>query len=204
MTLLAVACGQLKKENEQIKKENERIREEMKKIKDYKEKMTTQMFAFLGVINNHTHPILPVTVSRRDDVVHFYTELGGHHMSAVLMTRPYEAVLLLAFHEGKFDRIGTLGSPKFFMLLDSGDAKHVPIRSRKKLAHDALGLPLVQHSIPQGSYKGQASLREISQHRSRRIPYDEESICLQVSLNSIRLISIVLTSPNEVTIVILK
>ncbi|XP_019855043.1 PREDICTED: TNF receptor-associated factor 4-like [Amphimedon queenslandica] len=178
MTLLAVACGQLKKEN-------------------------ARMFAFLGVINNDTYPILPVTVSRRDDVVHFYTELGGHHMSAVL-TRSYEGMsLLLAFHEGKFDGLCTLDYLKVFMLLDSGDAKPVPIRSHKKLAHDVLGLPLHQHSIRQGSYKGRAS-RETSHHRPRRIPDDEASICLQVSLSSIKLINIILTSPNEVTIVFSK
>uniref|UniRef100_A0A1X7SZ63 RING-type domain-containing protein n=1 Tax=Amphimedon queenslandica TaxID=400682 RepID=A0A1X7SZ63_AMPQE len=132
MTLLAVACGQLKKENEQIK-------EEMKKIKNDKVKMAARMASFLGVINCDTYPILPVTVNRRSDPVHFYTEVGGHHMSAAFDS---DRNICLAFHEGKFDKIHEIGYPKIYTQNPKDDTimEEVSIDSYQKTEVDIFKL----------------------------------------------------------------
>ena len=83
MMLLAVACGELKKENETLKKENAYTRD------------------LLRVIAADTHPTLPITVTCQREVVHFYTEVGGYHMSAAYVSH----TMYLALHRGKFDRI---------------------------------------------------------------------------------------------------
>ena len=181
MTLLAVACGQLKKENEQIKKENE--------------KKNAQMFSYLGVINHDTYPILPVTINKSRDIVHFYTEVGGHHMSAVLVRSMEKYKIHLAFHEGKFDKLHELNCPKIFVLC-SGDAEPVLIliESYQKVAHDALT------SIPRVPTVMDMTMTLYGIDRSRRFQEPDGLISLPIDLNGIKLINIVLTSPNEVTI----
>ena len=177
MTLLAVACKQLKEENEQMKKESEK----MKKMEN------AQMFSYLGVINRDTYPFLPVTIRSRDDVVHFYTEVGGHHMSAVLVRSMEKNKLYLAFHEGKFDKLHELKCPKI-LVLRSGDTEPVliPIKSYQKVAHRAL--------------------TQLTRRESRvtmvlyRLQEPDGLISLPVDLDRIKSINIVLTSPNEVTI----
>ena len=83
MMLLAVACGELKKENERLKKEN------------------TYTHDLLVAVAADTLPTLPITVICGSDVAHFYTKLGGYHMSAAFnLDKVY-----LAFHEGTFDRL---------------------------------------------------------------------------------------------------
>ena len=162
MMILAVACGELKKENEtlkktcdQLKKEDEALQkacdqlkkedETLKKTCDTLQKTCDQVKEedetlkkehaytrdLLVVVAADTLPILPITVTCEEKIVHFYTEIGGYHMSATFMShvnarmheRPnvWMALTLshsrhsflpntpptvyLAFHEGKFDRI---------------------------------------------------------------------------------------------------
>ena len=113
MTLLAVACGQLKKENEQIKQENEQIKEENEKMK----KEVNAIKEEVGEVTNlkvHVHyaiaddsyPLLPIHIDVRGKVVHFYTSACGQHMSArIIANKDYSKFLILfAFHEGKFDK----------------------------------------------------------------------------------------------------
>ena len=97
MMILAVACGELKKENEALKKicdqlemENETLKKEHSYTRD-----------LLGVVAIDTHPILPIIVTNEREVVHFYTEVGGYHMSAAYVSH----TMYLALHRGKFDRI---------------------------------------------------------------------------------------------------
>uniref|UniRef100_A0A1X7UIU8 RING-type domain-containing protein n=1 Tax=Amphimedon queenslandica TaxID=400682 RepID=A0A1X7UIU8_AMPQE len=97
MTLLAVACGQLKKENEEMKKE---IRENNDKIKEAKKEIEK-------LRNIPTASLLPIDVTVGGEAVHFYTGACGQHMSARLMLGYNELLeysfILFAFHEGQFD-----------------------------------------------------------------------------------------------------
>ena len=104
MMLLAVACGELKKENEALKKTCNQLKKEdeaLKKTCDQLESESTYTRDLLVAVAADTHPILPITVTREREVVHFYTEVGGYHMSAVFMSH----TIYLALHRGKFDRI---------------------------------------------------------------------------------------------------
>ena len=113
MMLLAVACGELKKENEtlhktcnQLKKEDEALQkacDQLKKEDETLKKEHAYTHDLLVAVAADTHPILPITVTRENEVVHFYTEVGGYHMSAAYTPHPY--IIYLAFHDGKFDRI---------------------------------------------------------------------------------------------------
>uniref|UniRef100_A0A1X7SYY1 RING-type domain-containing protein n=1 Tax=Amphimedon queenslandica TaxID=400682 RepID=A0A1X7SYY1_AMPQE len=142
MTLLAVAFGQLKKENEQIKEE---MKKEIEKLKEENGKMkgiNARTLSCLKVINNDSHPILPVTVNRRGDVVHFYTELGGHHMSAAFL----EPRLYLAFHNGKFDKLRAFSQPKILLKYDGIDAQPVQIKSYRKVYNNILTQAVTESS----------------------------------------------------------
>ena len=113
MTLLAVACGQLKKENEQIKEE----------IADLKSRPC------------HEYPLLPVDVPEESEAVHFYTSACGRHMSARVMRWN----VLLAFHEGKFDKF----KPKFPKIFAKYRGKDIPLivdteATYEQLPHDIL------------------------------------------------------------------
>ncbi|XP_011408121.2 PREDICTED: WD repeat-containing protein 3-like [Amphimedon queenslandica] len=68
------------------------------------------------VLNNtkadNSYPLLPVDVTEGRPAVHFYTSTCGRHMSARLMRgdrnvtdRTVHFFILLAFHEGKFDKL---------------------------------------------------------------------------------------------------
>ena len=85
MMLLAVACGELKKENEALKITCDQLKEDLLMIK-------TDIILY---------PTLPIIVTREREIVHFYTEVGGLHMSATFNSK----TVYLAFHEGKFDSV---------------------------------------------------------------------------------------------------
>ena len=116
MTLLAVACGQLKKENEQIKEENGEMKKEVKAIKEENEVMKKHIEILQNentILKDQVHnatvhdsyPLLPIEISEENKAVHFYTGACGRHMSARMIGDTiYSAVLLLAFHEGEFDK----------------------------------------------------------------------------------------------------
>ena len=148
MIPLAIACEQLKEENEQIKEENEQIKEETTKevqeLKIEKDKMETEMtkqvqmlkeenthlkYHLHHTIPGHPYPLLPIHIrygsefhrvtqyindlAQLEAPVHFYTVTCGRHMSAKIMKgtssgewlRLADLYVLLAFHEGKFDRL---------------------------------------------------------------------------------------------------
>ena len=94
MTLLAVACGQLKKENEQIKEEVVTLKSETLNIHN--------------AIADDPYPLLPIDITKGSEAVHFYTGACGRHMSAKIMTHGnrinHFSFILFAFHEGQFDR----------------------------------------------------------------------------------------------------
>ena len=107
MMLLAVACGELKKEIKEVKGENEKLKVE------------------LGEKDAHIHSLhsatklelqtLPITISlsifesflfsSASSVIHFYTSKYGHHFSARLFKISSKRYLALAFHPGIFDRM---------------------------------------------------------------------------------------------------
>uniref|UniRef100_A0A1X7UI04 TRAF-type domain-containing protein n=1 Tax=Amphimedon queenslandica TaxID=400682 RepID=A0A1X7UI04_AMPQE len=102
MTLLAVACGQLKKENEQIKQENEQLKREMR---DKNQKLKSEIFNIHSAIADDPYPLLPVDITEGSEAVHFYTGACGWHMSARMMSNILneQCFILFAIHEGKFD-----------------------------------------------------------------------------------------------------
>ena len=132
MTLLAVACGQLKKENEQIKEENEKIKEEVEKLKE-DGRFNYRVHCALA---DDSYPLLPVDVTQ-GRAVHFYTSACGWHMSARVMS--WNVVLLIAFHEGKFDKF----KPKLPKIFAKYEGTDIPLikdtkATYKQLPHDIL------------------------------------------------------------------
>ena len=130
MPLLAVACGQLKKENEEIKEENEKIKKENEEIKEENEKIKKENEEMKkdnetikkdvetlknenATLKGHVHlaiapdsyPLLPIFIEIGEKAAHFYTSAFGRHMSARIMaTKGSDFIMLLAFHGGKFDK----------------------------------------------------------------------------------------------------
>ena len=161
MTLLAVACGQLKKENEQIKKENEKIKvleEENKKLtkevvkleKDVEimnnENTILKDFVLSNTKADDSYPLLPVYVIEGRAAVHFYTSACGRLMSARLMrggrnvtNRTVDFFILLAFHQGKFDKF----KPKLRKMFTTFTDEDTPLlvdteATYEQLPHDIL------------------------------------------------------------------
>ena len=129
MTLLAVACGQLKKENEQIKEESEQMKKEIADLKSSP---------------CHEYPLLPVDIRKGSEAVHFYTSACGQHMSARLKVvnrkdSSGDYFMLLAFHEGKFDKF----KPKLPKIFVKFGVKDTPLlvdteATYQQLPHDIL------------------------------------------------------------------
>ena len=125
MMILAVVCEELKKENKTLKITCDQLKSENTYTRD-----------LLGVVATDTHPTLPITVTRGREVVHFYTEVGGYHMSATFM--PHSFTVYLAFHDGKFDRIMKVaGYPQIFFI-DENFTYPFEIKSCTKIPDDAL------------------------------------------------------------------
>uniref|UniRef100_A0A1X7SVV7 RING-type domain-containing protein n=1 Tax=Amphimedon queenslandica TaxID=400682 RepID=A0A1X7SVV7_AMPQE len=138
MTLLAVACGQLKKENEKIKQEMKKQDKELKE-------MNARTLSYIAVMDCDKYPLLPATLHIRSDPVpvHFYTEVGSHHMSAVFLERR----LYLAFHNGKFDKVGAFSQPEILFKYDySDDAEPVQIELYRKVNDNILTQAVMQPS----------------------------------------------------------
>ena len=143
MTLLAVACGQLKKENEQIKeemtKENKKIKQEVQTLKN--ENAILKDYVHNAVTADDSYPLLPVDVTYNiifsSDAVHFYTSACGRHMSARLNNRRNRSTLsgdffvLLAFHEGKFDKF----EPKLPKIFAKYRGKDIPLIDTEATYH---------------------------------------------------------------------
>ena len=141
MMILAVACGELKKENEKVKqematvrgelkKENDKIKEELGEVKEENKRIKANIHR---VIANDSYQVLPITITPKSGVIHFYTDVCGHHMSARLST--FEVIgqdkevlsvslsLLVAFHEGVYDRY----KPKLPKVFAEYEGKTIPI-----------------------------------------------------------------------------
>ena len=141
MMILAVACGELKKENEKVKqemasvrvelkKENDKIKEELGKVKEENKRIKANIHR---VIANDSYQVLPITITPESGVIHFYTDVCGHHMSARLST--FEVIgqgkevlsvslsLLVAFHEGVYDRY----KPKLPKVFAEYEGKTIPV-----------------------------------------------------------------------------
>ena len=136
MTLLAVACGQLKKENEQIKEE---IKEEVEKLR---RENTDLKYRVCYAIADY--PLLPIDIKDKGVAVHFYTSACGRHMSVRGM-EGFRSIhlptifVLLAFHEGKFD----IFDPKLHKIFAAFNDQHIPLiedteATHQRLPHDIL------------------------------------------------------------------
>ena len=153
-TLLAVACGQSSKENEKIQEE---IKENIDKIKEMKKEIEPLKKEDAHFNNDCVHstsaddsyPLLPVVLTLQSGTVHFYTSAHGHHMSARAMEGCFvvlselgsvtEYLLLLAFHEGKFDKF----KPKLPTIFAAFRDKDTPLivgteATYEQLPHDIL------------------------------------------------------------------
>ena len=104
MMILAVACGEQKKEIKELKDENKKLKQEL-----------------IWATSHHLLPIeIKLTIpSRKSEVIHFYTSQQGYHMSAKLLYRfnareTHVYTLLLALHKGMFDRCKPSKLPKIF------------------------------------------------------------------------------------------
>ena len=116
MTLLAVACGQLKKENGEMKKEVKAIKEENEVMKKENEQIKKHVEMLHTALKDQVHnatvhdsyPLLPIEIYWENKAaVHFYTGACGRHMSAriIVAEKVFDVtVLLFAFHEGEFDK----------------------------------------------------------------------------------------------------
>ena len=147
MTLLAVACGQLKKENEQIKqemtKEKAKIKEEIKEeVEKLRKENTDLKYRICYTIADY--PLLPIDIIEKSEAVHFYTSACGRHMSVRAMEgfrsiNMPKIFVLLAFHEGKLD----IFHPKLHKIFAAYNNQHIPLivdteANYKNLPHDIL------------------------------------------------------------------
>ena len=140
MTLLAVACGQLKKENEQMK-------EEVVKLK-------CETLNIHNTIADDSYPLLPVDVKKRSGTVHFYTSACGRHMSARAMDNGRDYFVLLAVHKGKFDKF----KPKLPKIFVKFQGKDIPLLVDTKATYQQLPCDILNgiewmygdSTVPQG------------------------------------------------------
>ena len=72
MMILAVECGELRKEVKELKDENEKV-----KAENYKMKGQIATIHHIIAKDICPIPILPVTVTTESGIVHFYTHVGG-------------------------------------------------------------------------------------------------------------------------------
>uniref|UniRef100_A0A1X7ULD4 RING-type domain-containing protein n=1 Tax=Amphimedon queenslandica TaxID=400682 RepID=A0A1X7ULD4_AMPQE len=157
MTLLAVVCGQLKKENEQLKEENEQIKQEMRKEVD---KLTKEIADVKSCIYPE-YPLLPVDVKEGSKAVHFYTSAFGRLMSARVMRgnikNSYgDHFILLAFHGGKFN-------PKLSKIFAKYRGNDTPLIEDTEATYEQLPLDILNEitfswmdddiTVPQGVIK---------------------------------------------------
>ena len=119
MMILAVACGELKKENEKVKQEITSVSGELKELKDENKKLKQEL------IWATSHHLLPIEIkltypSWESEVIHFKTSQQVYHMSAKLLLttnahgQSITYTLLLTFHEGIFDKCKPSKLPKIF------------------------------------------------------------------------------------------
>ena len=118
MTLLAVACGQLKKDVEILKNENATLKHHVH-----------------SVVAHNSYPLLPIIIKAEEAAVHFYTGACGRHMSArIIKGGFFETVMLLAFHEGKFDQY----KPKLSKIFAKNEYTDAPLIADTEATYEEL------------------------------------------------------------------
>ena len=133
MTLLAVACGQLKKENEQIKEENEKMKEEIEKLKKEDARFNYRVHS---AVANDSYPLLPVDVTVGSKAVHFYTSACGQHMSARIMRGDVKHITEKVIRKSETSNMASTFETRtrkfanFFMLLAFHEVKFKPRLSK--------------------------------------------------------------------------
>ena len=114
LALLAVACGQLKKENEDLKREVEQQKKTCEQLENDANQLnikveklastcvdsTTQTFEIPA---GSTYPILPISITKDSNVTHFFTDEYREHLMSIKAVRlnSLSYKLLLAYHGGK-------------------------------------------------------------------------------------------------------
>ena len=118
MTLLAVACGQLKKEYQEMKQEMGTLKKEHERMKEKTAKEVGTLKQEISDLKSrpcHEYSLLPVDVTAGSEAVHFYSNACGWHLSARVIDGSFvlftdegvvtDYFVLLAFHEGTFDKL---------------------------------------------------------------------------------------------------
>uniref|UniRef100_A0A1X7URH9 Uncharacterized protein n=1 Tax=Amphimedon queenslandica TaxID=400682 RepID=A0A1X7URH9_AMPQE len=158
LALIAVACGQLKKENEDLKKELaqqkktcEQLENDANQLNIKVEKLTStcahSTTQTLEIPAGSNYPMLPISITEDSDVAHFFTdECHGHLMSikAVRLTS-LSYKLLLAYHGGKtswsFPHISAKYGDTTVTLLDNFKIFFVFKSPHDVLQKDLIALP---------------------------------------------------------------
>ena len=133
--LLAVACGELKKEIKELKGENEKLKVELGEKDAY--------ICSLHSAKKLELQTLPITISLSifelflfsspsSAVIHFYTSKYGHHFSARLFDISSKLYVALTFHPGIFDRMKKQ-VPQIFVKHRDGDQGIPLIKDFNKL-----------------------------------------------------------------------
>ena len=131
MMLLAVACGELKKEIKEVKDENEKLKVELGETDAHIHSLHSATKLELQTLPIKILPhsiglkaklMLMFSTSYESAVTHFYTSKNGHHFSARLFIISSKNYLALAFHPGIFDRMNKrLQVPQIFAKCRNGD-----------------------------------------------------------------------------------
>ena len=179
MMLLAVACGELKKENEKVKQEMASVHGELKKeIKELKdenkrlndkdkkimEELKEKDIHLHSLLSTTAYQILPIEIdhnftfsSSASVTVHFYTNKYGQHLSARvyrevnIQTRTLIYTMLLASHAGKFDQFQSK-FPTIFAKVDDKVIRLIEDSKalQNKLPYDILENITIKGPIPHG------------------------------------------------------
>ena len=135
MMILAVACGELKKEIKEVKDENEKLKVELGEKDAHIHSLysaTKLELQTLPIIMSLSSPIQVLFnfpgFSAQSAAIHFYTSNHGNHFSARLFQISSKMYLALAFHPGIFDRMNKqMQVPQIFVKY-----------------HDDQGIPLIK------------------------------------------------------------
>ena len=130
MMILAVACGELKKEIKEVKDENEKLKVELGEKDAHIHSLHSATKLELQTLPIKISPMFMFSASSA--VIHFYTSKHGHHFSAKLFKTPSKSYVALAFHPGIFDRMKKR-VPQIFTKCRDGDQGIPLIEDFKKL-----------------------------------------------------------------------
>ena len=168
MTLLAVACGQLKKENEKIQKEmkdkNDKMKEEVETLKKENTQLKEATIQLKDRVHyalaNDGHPLLPIYITEKSRAFHFYTGACGRHMSARIVAENLaesvsDCYVLLGFHGGNFDKF----KPKLPKIFAKFRDKDIPLIEDTEATYEQLHYTALhtvkscEYYIPEGVIK---------------------------------------------------